>query len=181
MLKYLTTRSLCAGPHLVTPKTTSQCLSVSRSVSLSLSHGPSTCTDSVITNNHYWIMHFLQRLMCEGKLRSTCTQEKVTHSTNVSYMTSKLIFSFLAVPTGIKGTKDYHVTGRVSCSFGQFGTSLGMYVNQTTMLCLSPHIPGRANQYSRHLTKVAVAWNGEDFLEDTSQATVTFVGTGSNY
>jgi len=85
------------------------------------------------------------------------------------------------VPTGIKGTKDYHVTGRVSCSFGQFGTSLGMYVNQTTMLCLSPHIPGRANQYSRHLTKVAVAWNGEDFLEDTSQATVTFVGTGSNY
>merc|ERR1740123_1944725 len=89
MLKYLTTLSLCAGPHLVTQKNTSQCLSVSRSVSLISSHGPSTCTDSVTTNNHYWIMHFLQRSMCVGKLRSTCTQGKVTHSTNLSQLVSK--------------------------------------------------------------------------------------------
>lgn len=56
-----------------------------------------------------------------------------------------------------------------------------MYLNQTAMLCLSPHIPGSADQYTSHTVKVAVALNGQDFLEDTSNAAVTFVGTGRSF
>jgi hypothetical protein len=85
------------------------------------------------------------------------------------------------VPTGLKGTPDYHTSGRVSCSFGQFGSSMGMYINSTTMLCLSPHIPGTSDDYSSVKVKLAVAFNGQDFLEDTSSASVTFVGTGTNH
>lgn len=82
------------------------------------------------------------------------------------------------VPTGIKGQADYHGMGRVACSFGEFGTSMGMYLNQTTTLCLSPHIPGTSDDYWRHKVKVAIAFNGQDFMEETSNAYVTFVGTG---
>ena len=84
------------------------------------------------------------------------------------------------MPTGLKGKSDYHATGRASCSFGQFGTSMGIFVNSTAMLCLSPHIPGTSDQYTRQKVKVAIAFNGQDFLEDTSQAAVTFVGTGTS-
>jgi len=83
------------------------------------------------------------------------------------------------VPSGRVGHSDHHIMGRVSCSFGQFGTSMGMYLNQTTMLCLSPHIAGNSDDYSRHPVTVAIAFNSQDFLEETSSATVTFVGTGS--
>lgn len=74
---------------------------------------------------------------------------------------------------------DYHGTGGVSCSFGSFGTSMGMYINSTHMLCLSPHINGYAEDYSRHTETLAIAFNGQDFNEDRSYASVTFVGTGS--
>lgn len=74
---------------------------------------------------------------------------------------------------------DYHGTGGVSCSFGDFGTSMGMYINQTTMLCLTPHIAGTSDDYSTETVTVGIAMNGQDFMEETSYAKVTFVGTGS--
>ena len=74
---------------------------------------------------------------------------------------------------------DYHGTGGVSCSFGSFGTAMGMYVNSTHMLCLSPHIQGYADDYSVHTETLAIAFNGQDFSEDRSYAKVTFLGTGS--
>lgn len=46
------------------------------------------------------------------------------------------------------------------------------------MLCLSPHIPGTSDDYTTHPVRVAVAFNGQDFMEDTSSAQVTFKGTG---
>lgn len=58
---------------------------------------------------------------------------------------------------------------------------MGMYLNSTTMLCLSPHIPGNSDDYSSHYTRVAIAFNGQDFLEDTSSASVTFEGTGHSF
>jgi hypothetical protein len=50
----------------------------------------------------------------------------VTASFNVSGFH---YFISLAVPTGKIGESDYHSNGGVSCSFGSFGTSMGMYVN----------------------------------------------------
>lgn len=48
------------------------------------------------------------------------------------------------------------------------------------MLCLSPHISGTSDDYSSETVTVAIAMNGQDFMESTSNAEVTFVGTGSS-
>ena len=51
----------------------------------------------------------------------------------------------------------------IMCSFEEFGTSMGMYINETTILCVTPHIQGRPEDYTYHTVKVAVAMNGQDF------------------
>ena len=48
------------------------------------------------------------------------------------------------------------------------------------MLCLSPHLPGTSDDYVTKTVTVAIAMNGQDFLEDSSNAEVTFIGTGSS-
>ena len=68
----------------------------------------------------------------------------------------------------------------LSCSFEKFGTSLGTFVNDTTVLCMSPHFEGSPEDYEREQVTVAVAMNGQDFNEIESQATIIFVGTGEN-
>lgn len=54
-------------------------------------------------------------------------------------------------------------------------------MNATTLLCLSPHIQGNSDEYTSVKVKVAVAFNGQDFVEDTSSAYVTFKGTGQTF
>jgi hypothetical protein len=94
-------------------------------------------------------------------------------SVNVS-LAHQFHFIILAVPNGKNGG-----TG-LSCSFEKFGTSLGTFVNDTTVLCMSPHFSGTPDDYYMEQVPVAVAMNGQDFDEIESQATVMFVGTGSN-
>lgn len=65
------------------------------------------------------------------------------------------------------------------CNFEEFGTSMGMYINETTVMCVTPHIKGRPEDYGRETVLVTVAMNGQDFNEINSDAYVTFVGTGS--
>jgi hypothetical protein len=55
------------------------------------------------------------------------TLRKAIPSCNVSYVL--ILYLLLAVPTGRLGMSDYHGTGGVSCSFGKFGSSMGMYLN----------------------------------------------------
>ena len=64
------------------------------------------------------------------------------------------------------------------CNFEEFGTSMGMYINETTVMCVTPHIQGRPEDYGRETVQVTVAMNGQDFNEIGSDAYVTFVGTG---
>ena len=66
------------------------------------------------------------------------------------------------------------------CQWEQFGTSMGMYVNETFAMCVTPHIQGRPEDYYRETVNVAVAMNGQDFADVESDAFVTFVGTGSD-
>ena len=56
---------------------------------------------------------------------------------------------------------------------------MGMYVNETAILCVSPRIPGDPEDYSEETVKVTVAMNGQDFADTESDAYVTFIGTGS--
>lgn len=55
---------------------------------------------------------------------------------------------------------------------------MGMYINETTVMCVTPHVQGRPEDYGRETVQVTVAMNGQDFSETNSDAYVTFVGTG---
>lgn len=55
-----------------------------------------------------------------------------------------------------------------------------MFVNSSAVLCLTPNIPGTSDDYATELVTVGVAMNGQDSNEETSNAKVTFVGTGSS-
>jgi hypothetical protein len=64
------------------------------------------------------------------------------------------------------------------CDFEEFGHSMGMYVNDTFVMCVSPRISGHPEDYYRETVTVRVALNGQDFTDIESEAVVTFVGTG---
>jgi hypothetical protein len=66
----------------------------------------------------------------------------------------------------------------IKCKFGRFGTSTGTYVNQTTILCLTPNIADDPEDISAEAVPITVAMNGVDFNDDYSQADFTFNGTG---
>ena len=57
---------------------------------------------------------------------------------------------------------------------------MGIYINETTILCITPHIKGRPEDYYRETVQVTIAMNGQDFNEVNSDAYVTFVGTGAD-
>ena len=40
---------------------------------------------------------------------------------------------------------------------------MGMYVNETSVMCVTPHISGRPEDYYRETVNVIVAMNGQDF------------------
>ena len=71
------------------------------------------------------------------------------------------------------------VTG-ILCNFEDFGSSMGMYINETTIMCVTPHIQGHPSDYGHETVQATVAMNGQDFNEDRSDAYITFVGTGSD-
>lgn len=103
-----------------------------------------------------------------------CSQSKALGSSSVSFYPVRFgSYFYLAVPN-LEGS------GGVSCSFEQFGVSMGMYVNETTVLCMTPHFAGTSDDYYRDTVVVGVALNGQDFGELLSHAEVTFVGSGSN-
>lgn len=82
---------------------------------------------------------------------------------------------FEPLPSGKSGD----VTG-ILCNFEDFGTSMGMYINETAVMCVTPHVQGHPEDYGRETVQVTVAMNGQDFNEVSSDAYVTFVGTGSD-
>merc|ERR1719361_1211774 len=82
---------------------------------------------------------------------------------------------FEPLPSGKTGD-----TTGILCSFEDFGTSMGLYINETAILCITPHIKGRPEDYYRETVQVTIAMNGQDFNEVQSDAYVTFVGTGED-
>lgn len=66
----------------------------------------------------------------------------------------------------------------ILCNFEDFGNSMGMFINETYVMCVSPRISGHPDDYYREEVTVRVAINGQDFQQVESEAIVTFVGTG---
>jgi len=83
------------------------------------------------------------------------------------------LYSILAVPSGPD-----NVIEPIKCNFEEFGNSMGLYINSTFVMCVSPRISGHPDDYYREEVLVRVAINGQDFQEVGSEAVVTFVGTG---
>ena len=54
-------------------------------------------------------------------------------------------------------------------------------MNETTIKCLTPSITEDPEDIWRETVRITVALNGQDFDDDTSEADLTFVGTGSEY
>lgn len=68
----------------------------------------------------------------------------------------------------------------IMCRFEHFGDTIGMYVNSTAILCISPSSNLNPEDVYREEVQVTVAMNGQDFDSEKSNAYVTFVGTGSD-
>lgn len=68
----------------------------------------------------------------------------------------------------------------IMCRFESFGDSVGMYVNATTILCVTPTNNLKPSDISSDQVQITVAMNGQDFDSSTSNAYITFVGTGSD-
>ena len=89
--------------------------------------------------------------------------------TNPSTNVSKINYTFsIAIATGTLGKPDYQGPSGVKCIFGKFGSSLGMFINSTTVLCLSPTISDRPEDFATESVFVGVAMNGQDFETDSS-------------
>lgn len=54
-----------------------------------------------------------------------------------------------------------------------------MYVNKTTIKCITPTVQDDPEDIWRETVRITVALNGQDFDEEQSDADFTFIGTGS--
>lgn len=68
----------------------------------------------------------------------------------------------------------------IKCKFGRFGQSSGTYINETTILCLTPNIEDDPADISEEEVQVTVAMNGVDFNDDYSEVSFVFAGTGGS-
>ena len=65
----------------------------------------------------------------------------------------------------------------LKCKLGRFGETTGIFVNSTAVKCTTPPTDEPPENIYKEEVTVSVAMNGQDFLEDTSTASLTFVGT----
>lgn len=80
----------------------------------------------------------------------------LNHSSSVSLEFFFIII--LAVPSGPE-----NVIEPIKCNFEEFGNSMGLYINSTYVMCVSPRISGHPDDYYREEVLVRVAINGQDF------------------
>jgi hypothetical protein len=69
--------------------------------------------------------------------------------------------------------------GGITCQFGRFGETQAVYVNATTIKCISPAIEEDPDSIYRETVKITVAMNGVDHEADSSELEFTFIGTGT--
>lgn len=67
----------------------------------------------------------------------------------------------------------------IECNFGRFGNGQGMFVNRTTIKCITPSVQEDPESIWKETIKLTVALNGQDFDEENSDLDFSFVGSGS--
>lgn len=69
--------------------------------------------------------------------------------------------------------------GGITCQFGRFGETQAVFVNSTTIKCISPAIEDDPDSIYKETIKLTVAMNGVDHEDQNSELEFTFVGTGT--
>jgi len=69
--------------------------------------------------------------------------------------------------------------GGLMCKFGRFGETSAVFINETTVKCVTPSIEDDPDSIYRETVRLTVAMNGQDYDEESSEVDFTFVGTGT--
>lgn len=67
----------------------------------------------------------------------------------------------------------------IKCKFGRFGETIAVYLNQTTLKCVSPSVLDEPDSIYEEKVQFSIAMNGYDYDYDANNFEFTFVGTGS--
>ena len=67
----------------------------------------------------------------------------------------------------------------ITCQFGRFGETQAIYINQTTIKCVTPVFEDDPDSIYKETVKLTVAMNGVDHEDASSELEFTFNGTGT--
>lgn len=67
--------------------------------------------------------------------------------------------------------------GAMKCKFGRFGEATAIFLNSSCIKCTTPPYDDSPDTIYRETVPVAVALNGQDFAEESSNIEFTFLGT----
>ncbi len=67
----------------------------------------------------------------------------------------------------------------IKCSFGRFGVTTGVYLNSSTIRCVTPNIKEDPSTIREEHVHLKVALNGHDFTAENPYTLFTFVGTAT--
>lgn len=150
-LRSLTTLSQCVAAQLET----SSLMALKMALLLYLlvflqekkssSHGLKISTSLNITFLRYLSAQSQMKFKQDKNKKYIFLLKQTGHFINVSIL---IFTSFTAMTTGTPGKPDYQGPSGVKCSFGTFGNSMGMYINSTTVLCLSPAMSEQPEDYA---------------------------------
>lgn len=65
----------------------------------------------------------------------------------------------------------------LKCRFGRFGEASAIYVDSKTIKCTTPPADDPPDTIYKETVNLAVALNGQDYMEDDSATEFTFIGT----
>lgn len=69
----------------------------------------------------------------------------------------------------------------IKCKFGRFGETLAVFVNSTSIKCVTPSVLDEPEDIFREEVQFSIAMNGYDYDYDANSFDFTFVGTGSEF
>lgn len=68
---------------------------------------------------------------------------------------------------------------QIKCKFGRFGETLAVYVNETSVKCVTPSVLDDPEDIYRETVDFSIAMNGYDYDYDAISKDFTFIGTGA--
>lgn len=71
------------------------------------------------------------------------------------------------------------MSNTIKCKFGRFGETIAVFVNETTVKCLTPSLLENPEDIYREKVVFSVSMNGYDYPYEINSFAFLFVGTGN--